>query len=51
MKMKDLNVGAIPVCDEGALLGMVTDRDLGGSFWAVADNKSWGSLDVEVGPS
>jgi len=28
MKMKDLNVGAIPVCDEGALLGMVTDRDL-----------------------
>ena len=28
MKMKDLNVGAIPVCDEGVLLGMVTDRDL-----------------------
>lgn len=28
MKMKDLNVGAIPVCDEGVLLGIVTDRDL-----------------------
>jgi CBS domain-containing protein len=28
MRMKDLNVGAIPVCDEGALVGMVTDRDL-----------------------
>lgn len=28
MKMKNLNVGAIPVCDEEKLCGMVTDRDL-----------------------
>lgn len=27
-KMKDLDVGAIPVCDGDNLLGMVTDRDL-----------------------
>lgn len=27
-KMRDLNVGAIPVCDEEGLVGMVTDRDL-----------------------
>jgi CBS domain-containing protein len=26
--MKSLNVGAIPICDGGRLLGMVTDRDL-----------------------
>lgn len=29
VKMKDLNVGAIPICDENQnLLGMITDRDL-----------------------
>ena len=27
-KMKDLNVGAIPVCDGDGLIGMLTDRDL-----------------------
>ncbi len=27
-KMKDLDVGAIPVCDGEKLLGMITDRDL-----------------------
>lgn len=27
-KMKDLNVGALPVCENGRLLGIVTDRDL-----------------------
>ena len=27
-RMKDCNTGAYPVCEEGALLGMVTDRDL-----------------------
>lgn len=26
--MDDLNVGAIPVCDEDRLIGMVTDRDI-----------------------
>jgi len=28
MKMKHLNVGAIPICDGERLCGMVTDRDL-----------------------
>lgn len=27
-KMKNLNIGAIPVCDGNRLIGMVTDRDL-----------------------
>ena len=27
-RMKDLNVGAIPVCDGDGLIGMLTDRDL-----------------------
>ncbi|MCC2641511.1 MAG: yhcV [Nitrospira sp.] len=27
-KMKELNVGAIPVCDGEKLVGMITDRDL-----------------------
>ncbi|MES2944422.1 MAG: CBS domain-containing protein [Pseudomonadota bacterium] len=26
--MKELNVGVIPVCEDGKLLGMVTDRDI-----------------------
>ncbi|OAT73636.1 MULTISPECIES: CBS domain-containing protein [Parageobacillus] len=28
VKMRDLNVGAIPVVDHGRLIGMITDRDL-----------------------
>lgn len=28
VKMKDLNVGAIPIVDNGNLVGMITDRDL-----------------------
>jgi CBS domain-containing protein len=28
MKMKDLNVGSLPVCDGRKLRGMLTDRDL-----------------------
>ncbi|MFB6469555.1 CBS domain-containing protein [Cytobacillus sp. Hz8] len=27
-KMKEYNVGAIPIVDEGKLVGMITDRDL-----------------------
>ncbi|HHW38260.1 MAG TPA: CBS domain-containing protein [Bacillales bacterium] len=27
-KMKDLNVGAIPIVENGNLLGMITDRDI-----------------------
>jgi CBS domain-containing protein len=28
VKMRDLNVGAIPIVDSGQLIGMITDRDL-----------------------
>lgn len=28
LKMKDLNVGAIPIVDNNQLVGMITDRDL-----------------------
>lgn len=28
VKMKDLNVGAIPICENDQLLGMITDRDI-----------------------
>lgn len=28
VKMKEENVGAIPIIDEGKLLGMITDRDI-----------------------
>jgi CBS domain-containing protein len=28
VKMKELNVGAIPVVDNGKLVGMITDRDI-----------------------
>ncbi|MCQ6275141.1 CBS domain-containing protein [Bacillus sp. V3B] len=28
MKMKELNVGAIPIVDEQKLVGMITDRDI-----------------------
>jgi CBS domain-containing protein len=27
-KMRDLNIGAVPVCDGDGLVGMLTDRDL-----------------------
>ncbi|OZM58473.1 CBS domain-containing protein [Lottiidibacillus patelloidae] len=28
LKMKQLNVGAIPICEDEHLLGMITDRDI-----------------------
>ncbi len=28
VKMKELNVGAIPIVDQGKLVGMITDRDI-----------------------
>ena len=28
VKMKELNVGSIPIVDEGRLVGMITDRDI-----------------------
>lgn len=28
LKMKELDIGVLPVCDEGRLVGMITDRDI-----------------------
>ena len=36
-KMKDLNVGSVPVCDGDRLMGMVTDRDI--TLRAVAEGR------------
>ncbi|KAA9025996.1 CBS domain-containing protein [Niallia endozanthoxylica] len=43
-KMKELNVGAIPIVDEGKLVGMITDRDI--TVRGVAE-KNPGSTKVE----
>ena len=37
-KMKDLNVGSLPVCDGEHLLGMITDRDI--TIRATAEGKN-----------
>ena len=44
VKMKELNVGAIPIIDEEKLVGMITDRDI--AIRGVAD-KNPGSTKVE----
>jgi CBS domain-containing protein len=36
-KMRDLDVGSLPVCDNDRLVGMVTDRDI--AIRAVADGR------------
>ena len=36
-RMRDLNVGAMPVCDQDRLAGMITDRDI--TVRATADNR------------
>jgi CBS domain-containing protein len=38
-KMRDLDVGAIPIGENDRLIGMVTDRDI--ACRAVADGKDW----------
>jgi CBS domain-containing protein len=43
-KMRALNVGALPVCDDVRLAGMVTDRDL--AVRALADGKNPGTTQV-----
>lgn len=27
-KMREINVGSIPICEEGRIVGIVTDRDI-----------------------
>ncbi len=44
-KMRTLEVGALPVCDGGRVVGMITDRDL--TVRAIAEGKD--VSDTEVG--
>lgn len=44
-KMKDLNIGSLPVCDGKKLLGMITDRDI--TVRAVAGSKDLSRLSVK----
>lgn len=37
-KMKDLNIGSLPVCDNRKLVGMITDRDI--TVRAVAEGRT-----------
>jgi CBS-domain-containing membrane protein len=37
-RMRDLDIGALPVIDEGALVGMITDRDI--TIRAVAEGSN-----------
>lgn len=41
-KMRDLDIGAIPVCEKDRLIGMVTDRDI--TCRAVANGRDVSSL-------
>jgi len=44
-KLSDLNVGALPVVDDGKLVGMITDRDI--SVYAIAIGRGAESTDVK----
>ena len=44
-KMKDLNIGSLPVCDGKKLLGMITDRDI--TVRAVAGSQELSRLTVQ----
>ncbi len=37
-RMRDQNVGCLPVCDSGSVVGMITDRDLALRVYAVGRN-------------
>jgi CBS domain-containing protein len=45
-KMRDLDVGSIPVCDGNRLIGMVTDRDI--TIRAIADGEDPTVIKVEA---
>ncbi len=43
-KLNELNIGALPVVDDGALVGIITDRDI--SVYAIAIGRGAESTDV-----
>lgn len=45
-KMKEINVGSIPVCDNDKLIGIITDRDI--VIRGIADNLSLDSAVSEI---
>jgi len=44
-KFSELNIGALPVVDDGKLVGMITDRDV--SVYAIAIGRGAESTDVQ----
>ena len=44
--MRDLNVGALPICDNGRLAGVITDRDI--TVRAVAEGSDPNSTPVQA---
>jgi CBS domain-containing protein len=44
-KMRDYDIGSIPVCDGGRLIGMVTDRDI--AIRALANGKDVSKLEAK----
>ena len=44
-KMRDLNIGVLPVCDNNRLVGIVTDRDI--TIRLTAEGKDSGSTKVK----
>jgi len=44
-KMRDYDVGAIPVCEDGKTIGMVTDRDI--AVRALANGKDLSKLEAK----
>jgi CBS domain-containing protein len=43
VKMKELNVGVVPICEDGHLIGVITDRDI--AVRGIAEKRS-GSLKI-----
>jgi CBS domain-containing protein len=44
-KMRDYDVGAIPICEGGKTIGMITDRDI--AIRALANGKDIGTLEAK----
>lgn len=45
VKMRDYDVGSIPVCEGGKVIGMITDRDI--AIRALADSKDVSKLEAK----
>ncbi|MGN1400438.1 MAG: CBS domain-containing protein [Bacillus sp. (in: firmicutes)] len=46
VKMKDYSIGAVPICEEGKLLGIITDRDI--ALRGVASKRTGSTKATEI---